>query len=181
MGADAPVDGAGDPLAGILGAIADSWVHAASIVQRVLAGTYGTADAIADVAVCTGSAAQTSIAAIGGAMNMLSPGPALPNPSQVSIPIPDPQKGPLHAGPFRGIGWGTSFLLPAADVTLQTTPSTAVAAGAAAMVTITASFDHVSPDELERTVIYEGQLVDALNNAVTPMIRIPKPAKPPVA
>ena len=169
---------ADDLVGGILDALADSWNHAASMVQRGLAGTYGADDALADGVACAGRAAQLSAASIAGAMSMLAPSTARRSPTSVSVTFPDPGKGPLHAGPFRGIGWGTRFVLPAAAVSLNVTPPPLGVAGAGGTVTLTFSWDQINdPDERARTVIYEGCLLDAFATPATDLIRIPKPAQ----
>ena len=169
MGSDAPAESGPDLFGTVLDALAESWEHAASMVQRVLAGTYGTNDALADVAQCSSRAARTSIATIGGALGMLSPGTARRNPNSISMDIPVPDVAQTQAGEFRGLGWGNQFVILASDVTLALMP------GTANVVTLTVSFDHVSATERKRTVIYEGRLVGANGAPVTDAIRIAKP------
>src|SRR5829696_9919392 len=173
MGSDAPADSRPDLFGTMLDALADSWEHAASMVQRVLAGTYGTDDAFADVALCSSRAAQASVATIAGAMSMFRPETARRNPSSVSMTIPVPDVAQTQAGEFRGIGWGNQFVIRASDVTVQPTP------GTPNEVTLTVRFDHVSVTELERTVIYEGHLLGAAGAPVTDTIRVPKPPQLP--
>jgi hypothetical protein len=170
MAAEHPPDGT-DPVARVLDALADSWEHAASMTQRMLAGSYGADDAVADLALCSANGVGIALATVKGGIEMLVPGKARPNPAKVSVTVGVPRAMELQAGPFRAIGWANPpYSIRPPDVTMRRVP------GDPDHVTVTVSFEHVSTFERTRTIIYEGHVHDSRGVRVAGAIRIPKPA-----
>jgi hypothetical protein len=156
----------------VLSGVADCWDHAASITQRTLAGSYGANEAFDDAIECATRSTVLSLVAFRGWIDFLrgaTPPPRTTGTTSAAAPLA--RLGDVHAGRFRAIGTGNQHEIDPSDVTVGIDPTDP------SKYTVALSYANVSPYERDRTIIYEGGLLDAAGATVGDPFRVAKPGE----
>jgi hypothetical protein len=154
---------------------------AAATFNRIVAGTYTSADAIADATSCAESAvayARPGLEAWWAIVEQFitPPTPAAQPSSRVpgQVDIPD-RPVTLHTIGFRAIGYGCDYFIHQNEVVFE--PSPRVEAGADPRFVMNVDWKTLPPEAKARTIIYEGEVTAVeTGQLVTDPIRFVKPA-----
>jgi hypothetical protein len=153
----------------------------AATFNRIVAGTYTPADAVADATSCAESAAAYARPAVEAWWSIVQrfitpPAPAAQPSSRVpgQVDIPD-RPITLHTIGFRAIGYGCEYFIHQNEVVFEPSPRVDVSSDPRFVMNV--DWKTLPPDARARTIIYEGEVTAAeTGQLVTLPIRFVKPA-----
>jgi hypothetical protein len=154
---------------------------AAATFNRIVAGSYTSADAIADATSCAESALASTLPGVTAWWSIiesfLTPPRSAAQPSSRvpgQVDIPD-RPLTLHTIGFRAIGYGCEYFIHQNEVVFE--PSPRIEVGADPRFVMNVDWKTLPAEAKRRTIIYEGEVTAAeTGRLVTDPIRFVKPA-----